>query len=123
MWDTAALHVHLSDVGKKVKVRGIPHHAKNERDMGHPTICGRDKREDLQFFLGSHPRRMTTAVGLKSIVYSTLRRINPQSSEARAVVPLAGTVLAVKSSQTSSPQAFSEALKCFLNNFLRREEP
>jgi hypothetical protein len=22
---------------------GIPHLAKNERDMGHPTLCGRDK--------------------------------------------------------------------------------
>jgi hypothetical protein len=33
----------LSKVGKKVEVRGIPHLAKNERDMGHPTICGREK--------------------------------------------------------------------------------
>src|ERR1700722_16245411 len=30
-------------VEKKVKVRGIPHLAKNERDMGHPTLLGRDK--------------------------------------------------------------------------------
>ena len=30
-------------VEKKVKVRGLPHLAKNERDMGHPTILGRDK--------------------------------------------------------------------------------
>jgi hypothetical protein len=43
MWDTTALHVILSKVGKRVKVRGIPHLAKNERDMGHPTILGRDK--------------------------------------------------------------------------------
>jgi hypothetical protein len=42
-WDTTALHVILSKVGKRVKVRGIPHLAKNERDMGHPTILGRDK--------------------------------------------------------------------------------
>jgi hypothetical protein len=27
---------------KRVKVRGLPHLAKNERDMGHPTIPGRD---------------------------------------------------------------------------------
>jgi hypothetical protein len=31
----------LSEVGKNVKVRGLPHLAKNERDMGHPTILGR----------------------------------------------------------------------------------
>jgi hypothetical protein len=43
MWDTTALHVLLSKVGKKVEVRGIPHLAKNERDMGHPTLCGREK--------------------------------------------------------------------------------
>jgi hypothetical protein len=30
-------------VEKKVQVRGIPHLAKNERDMGHPTLCGREK--------------------------------------------------------------------------------
>jgi hypothetical protein len=31
------------EVEKKVKVRGLPHLAKNERDMGHPTILGREK--------------------------------------------------------------------------------
>jgi hypothetical protein len=35
--------VPLSKVGKRVEVRGIPHLAKNERDMGHPTLPGRDK--------------------------------------------------------------------------------
>jgi hypothetical protein len=43
MWDTTALHVGLSEVGKKVKVRGLPHLAKNERDMGHPKIRGKGK--------------------------------------------------------------------------------
>jgi hypothetical protein len=43
MWETTALHVLPSRVGKKVEVRGIPHLAKNQRDMGHPTLCGRDK--------------------------------------------------------------------------------
>jgi hypothetical protein len=43
MWDTAALDVLLFEGWKKVKVRGIPHLAKNERDMGHPTLCGREK--------------------------------------------------------------------------------
>jgi hypothetical protein len=45
MWDATALHVPLSKVGKKVEVRGIPHLAKNERDMGHPTLCGKEKTE------------------------------------------------------------------------------
>jgi hypothetical protein len=45
MWETTALHVPLSKVEKKVKVRGLPHLAKNERDMGHPTILGRDKKD------------------------------------------------------------------------------
>jgi hypothetical protein len=40
-----AIHVPLSKVGKKVEVRGIPYLAKNERDMGHPTILGREKAE------------------------------------------------------------------------------
>ena len=43
--EITALHVLVSTVGKKVKVRGLPHLAKNERDMGHPTILGRDKGE------------------------------------------------------------------------------
>jgi hypothetical protein len=45
MWDATALHVPLSRVGKKVEVRGLPHLAKNERDMGHPTILGREKEK------------------------------------------------------------------------------
>jgi hypothetical protein len=43
MWETTALHVPLSKVGKRVKVRRLPHLAKNERDMGHPTILGRER--------------------------------------------------------------------------------
>jgi hypothetical protein len=43
MWETTALHLPLLKVDKKVKVRGLPHLAKNERDMGHPTILGREK--------------------------------------------------------------------------------
>jgi hypothetical protein len=35
--------VPLSRGREKVEVRGIPHLAKNERDMGHPTIRGRVK--------------------------------------------------------------------------------
>jgi hypothetical protein len=44
-WGITALHVLVSTVGKKVKVRGLPHLAKNERDVGHPTILGRDKEK------------------------------------------------------------------------------
>jgi hypothetical protein len=43
MWETTAFHAPLSKVGKKAEVRGIPHLAKNERDMGHPMLCGREK--------------------------------------------------------------------------------
>jgi hypothetical protein len=50
MWETTALHVPLSKVGKKVKNRGLPHLAKNERDMGHPTILGRDKERVTHAF-------------------------------------------------------------------------
>jgi hypothetical protein len=42
IWETTEIYVRLSEVGKKVKARGLPHLAKNERDMGHPTILGRD---------------------------------------------------------------------------------
>jgi hypothetical protein len=45
MWETTAVHVPLLKAGKKVKVPGIPYLAKNERDMGHPTLCGRAKAE------------------------------------------------------------------------------
>jgi hypothetical protein len=41
MWETTAAPRAAFKVGKKVKVRGLPHLAKNERDMGHPTILGR----------------------------------------------------------------------------------
>ncbi len=38
MWETTTLNVPLSKVEKEVKVRGLPHLAKNERDMGHPRF-------------------------------------------------------------------------------------
>jgi hypothetical protein len=37
---------------KKVRIRGIPHLAKNERDMGHPPIRGRDTSYDFWFVVG-----------------------------------------------------------------------
>jgi hypothetical protein len=36
--------VPVSNVGKNLKVRSLPHLAKNERDMGHPTILGRKRK-------------------------------------------------------------------------------
>jgi hypothetical protein len=39
---------------QNVKIRGIPHLAKNERDMGHPPIRGRDESHGG----ASHSRRM-----------------------------------------------------------------
>jgi hypothetical protein len=46
----AELHVGSFRRSAKVKVRGIPHLAKNERDMGHPTILGREKDGDWVIF-------------------------------------------------------------------------
>jgi hypothetical protein len=41
MWDTTAANQHSSALqGLPIEVRGIPHLAKNERDMGHPLIRG-----------------------------------------------------------------------------------
>jgi hypothetical protein len=43
MWDATNLDL-FSTFGKKhVERCGLPHLAKNERDMGHPTLCGREK--------------------------------------------------------------------------------
>jgi hypothetical protein len=43
MWDTTNLNVFPAFGNKHVERSGIPHLAKNERDMGHPTLCGREK--------------------------------------------------------------------------------
>jgi hypothetical protein len=45
MWDTTALHrlFCLVQWPKNIEVRGIPHLAKNERDVGHPSICGQGR--------------------------------------------------------------------------------
>src|ERR1700679_2876768 len=43
MWDTTAADLHsLALQGLPIEVRGAPHLAKNERDMGHPMIRGRE---------------------------------------------------------------------------------
>jgi hypothetical protein len=49
MWETTAFHVPLSNVEKKFKVRGLPYLAKNERDMGHPTLLGREKEKPVVY--------------------------------------------------------------------------
>src|ERR1700722_11848628 len=39
MWDTTAANLRsLAPLTEPVQIRGIPHLAKNERDMGHPTL-------------------------------------------------------------------------------------
>jgi hypothetical protein len=50
MWDTTALHVPLSKVGKKVEVRGIPHLAKNERDTPNFLYAALDTTACAPFF-------------------------------------------------------------------------
>jgi hypothetical protein len=41
MWDTTAADLHSSVPWElPIEIRGIPHLAKNERDMGHPLIRG-----------------------------------------------------------------------------------
>jgi hypothetical protein len=53
MWETSNLNV-FPDLRKRhVGRRGLPHLAKNERDMGHPTILGRDK-EKRALFITQH---------------------------------------------------------------------
>jgi hypothetical protein len=43
MWETTNLNL-FSDLRKRhVESSGLPHLAKNERDMGHPTILGRER--------------------------------------------------------------------------------
>jgi hypothetical protein len=44
MWDTTAADLDFSAFRElPIEIRGIPHLAKNERDMGHPMIRGRDR--------------------------------------------------------------------------------
>ena len=45
MWETTNLDV-FADLRKRhMECSGLPHLAKNERDMGHPTILGREKEK------------------------------------------------------------------------------
>ena len=44
MWESAALNLKLFDPNDRhIEIRGIPHLAKNERDVGHPRFCYWDK--------------------------------------------------------------------------------
>jgi hypothetical protein len=43
MWDTTNLNLFPTSGKRHVERCGIPHLAKNERDMGHPMIRGRVK--------------------------------------------------------------------------------
>jgi hypothetical protein len=44
MWDTTAVNHKSfgSQSALRVKTRGLPHLAKNERDVGHPMLSGQD---------------------------------------------------------------------------------
>jgi hypothetical protein len=47
MWDATAADLHsLALQGPPIEVRGIPHLAKNERDVGHPMIRGPGQKLD-----------------------------------------------------------------------------
>jgi hypothetical protein len=43
MWEATNLNLFPTFGRKHLESGGIPYLAKNERDMGHPTLCGRDK--------------------------------------------------------------------------------
>jgi hypothetical protein len=49
MWDTTALSLWLSSSSMylAVNVGGIPHLAKNERDVGYPSFVGEREAEDF----------------------------------------------------------------------------
>jgi hypothetical protein len=43
MWETTNLNLFSDLLKRHVESSGLPHLAKNERDMGHPTILGRER--------------------------------------------------------------------------------
>ena len=56
MWDNTAADLHSSALQElPIEVRGLPHLAKNERDMGHPLIRGRDRNWTGRFRQGLKP--------------------------------------------------------------------
>jgi hypothetical protein len=55
MWDTTNLNPFSNLRKNHVEGCGIPRLAKNERDMGHPTILGRDKKKTPPFLEGRRP--------------------------------------------------------------------
>jgi hypothetical protein len=67
MWDTTAADLHsLALQGLPIEHRGIPHLAKNERDMGHPLIRGRDRN-----WTGRFSRRLLAPLFLRSLYGTT----------------------------------------------------
>jgi hypothetical protein len=58
MWETKDIHVHLSEGQEKVKVRGLPHLAKNERDAPDFLHAALDTTACAPFF---KERRMKSA--------------------------------------------------------------
>jgi hypothetical protein len=61
MWETANLNVFPNLRKRHVGCRGLPHLAKNERDMGHPPILGRDKEKRALCTTQQHIRSISMA--------------------------------------------------------------
>jgi hypothetical protein len=87
MWETTNLNV-LPDLRKKhVECCGLPHLAKNERDMGHPTLCGRE--------------RTGRATQLNAVdEQSSSKRFSPDSVVINAVTQLEGAASYIGESMT-----------------------
>jgi hypothetical protein len=49
MWETTNLEVFPNIRNRHMECSSLPHLAKNERDMGHPTILGREKKTQAQW--------------------------------------------------------------------------
>jgi hypothetical protein len=64
-WDTTALHRPVfCPAGKEHEGSRIPHLAKNERDMGHPLVCGTRTKNTWILFLLRKPHTLVSPVPL-----------------------------------------------------------
>jgi hypothetical protein len=70
MWDTTApsLCYSIHPMRLAVNIGGIPHLAKNQRDMGHPALVRGPKEKGTAF----HSRLIARIPGLKSETWGTL---------------------------------------------------
>jgi hypothetical protein len=60
MWDSAALSLLLSihPTHSAINIGGIPHLAKNERDVGHPSLVVEKEFDNKSFYLFRISRAM-----------------------------------------------------------------